>query len=315
MKVYALDIGGSSIKHALVDVSSAGAVIIDHFSQIQLSTRLFSDLREALVITISDVVKNNSDISTVAISTTGNVDQNGMVRRAGHFIGYENVLWSHILCNEFPSISHIKVVNDGKASTWAEFSSLKEHCETFAHVVVGTGIGGGMVIKRELFYGDEGSAGSFGHIKVYADTDIPCSCTRVGCVETVASAPAIIRAYKLAKNDHTDMIEPNTLEDIAVLAKAGDENALAVFIKAGEWLGVALSNVMNIINPQVVTIGGGVVLAAESIQGGTNIFLDAAQKKATSLALKRVAAATSIRRAMHGNDSGLLGAAMLSCSL
>jgi glucokinase len=312
MKVYALDIGGSSLKHAMIDVDDKGAEIITRFTPVQLPSNLFADLRGAVLSAAGSALRKDSNISTIAISTTGNVDQQGVVRRAGHFEGYENVSWREILSSELSTISRVTTVNDGKASTWAEFSASNEQCTAFAHIVVGTGIGGGIVLNGALYYGGEGTAGSFGHIKVCAQTDIRCSCTRVGCVETVASAPAIVRTFKRGIKGQAS--EPTHLDEVTLLAKAGDQTAVKAFAEAGTWLGIALSDVMNIFNPQVVTIGGGVVLAAESIDDGQdkNVFVEAVVQSAGSLALKRVVASTIIRKATYGNDSGLIGAALLA---
>jgi glucokinase len=310
MKVYALDIGGSSIKHALINTNGGTPGISKRLDSLQLASKDFADLRDMLITATRDVLRNDSEISTVAISTTGNVDQHGTVRRAGHFNGYENVSWNQILKHEFPKISNVVAVNDGKASTWAEFWAVRDECTTFAHVVVGTGIGGGLVIDGVLFYGDQGSAGSFGHMKVGTHMDVQCSCTRKGCLETVASAPAIVRGF----NEATKSGKASSLEEVIVLAQQGDAIALQSFIEAGRYLGVVLSDLMNVLNPQIITIGGGVVLAAQSINESRdeNLFVSTAVESAKSLALVRVASATSIRVGRYGNDSGLIGAALLA---
>src|SRR5262245_30129096 len=102
MKVYALDIGGSSVKHALVNTNAGTLGISKRFDPLQLGSKYFADLREVLITATREVLSNDSDVSTVAISTTGNVDQQGTVRRAGHFDGYENISWNQILKQEFP---------------------------------------------------------------------------------------------------------------------------------------------------------------------------------------------------------------------
>src|ERR1017187_8014912 len=100
MKVFAIDIGGSSVKYALLEVERGKAAILTAYKPEQLPSNLFSDLR-GIVVAVTEYALQNEDISTVAISTTGNVDQNGTVRRAEHFQGYENVSWPDILRSEF----------------------------------------------------------------------------------------------------------------------------------------------------------------------------------------------------------------------
>ena len=314
MIVYALDIGGSYLKHALIEVSGRRAEIARRFEPCRLGSYRFADLRRAVTSSAQSVLREEKRLDTIAISTTGSVDRNGTVIRAGHFEDYENISWDQILRQEFPKITRVVTANDGKASTWAEFVAQGGSLNAFSHFVVGTGIGGGIVVRGELVYGDGGYAGYLGHIKVTDKSEVVCSCSRFGCVETVASAPAIVRLFEAKAGYRASNMTraPMTLDQIAGAALEGDKIALEAFETAGGWLGVALSNVMNILNPATITIGGGVVLAAQHAVGqeNGNIFIEAAIQKAKSLAHRRVAAETTIRAAQHGNDGGLIGAAL-----
>lgn len=315
MIVYALDIGGSYLKHGLVEVAERRAEIAKRFEPVRLGSNRFADLRRAVTSLTQNVLRTETSLDTIAISTTGSVDRSGTVIRAGHFQDYENISWEQILRQEFPQIQRVETANDGKASTWAEFVSQAGRLNAFAHFVVGTGIGGGIVVRGELVYGDGGYAGYLGHIKVTEKPGVICSCSRSGCVETVASAPAIVRLFEANSGHQRRGMEGDdttTLGQVASAAVAGDKRALEAFETAGGWLGVALSNVMNILNPATITIGGGVVLAAQEAvgQGNENIFIKAAIQRAKSLAHRRVSAETTVSAAQHGNDGGLIGAAL-----
>jgi glucokinase len=305
--VLALDIGGSSIKYALVRLSRHDAHIVTSFEPIPLVSNKFDDLREQVAACVSAGIGLAPEVRAVAVSTTGSVDQNGTVLNAGHFVGYSNVSWRDILLPRFPQLTKVVTVNDGKASTWAEYIASGRRSGSFVHIVVGTGVGGGIVIDSRLYYGDHLAAGSVGHIKVTAERNVACSCQRYGCVETLAAAPAVVRAF-------TDR-PGTTLGDVVSAARNGDERALSALTEAGRWLGVAIANVMNMVDPAAITIGGGLVLASQDVRaedGGP--YLTAAIATARQMALRRIAEVTDISRAAYGNDGGLIGAALLAAA-
>jgi glucokinase len=303
--IYALDIGGSSIKHALVEPKAPWPRIINTFTPVKLHSNRFDELEGSVIASVRAVLAEHRNLTTIGISTTGTVAHDGVVTRAGHFEHYANVSWDHILRVRFPQLTHVVTENDGKASAWAEFVASGGGESTFVHFVVGTGIGGGIVVLKRPIYGSTGHAGYVGHIKVTDDPTRICSCTRHGCVETVASASAIVRAYR---GD-----APMRLEDVAAAARRGDAAAISAFERAGEWLGTAMGALINILNPAIVTIGGGVVVAADDIAGaGTNIFIEAARAGADLVAHPGALLNTTISAAQFGNDGGLLGVAMIA---
>jgi glucokinase len=306
--IYALDIGGSSMKHALVEPTAPRPRVIETFAPVKLHSNRFEELKSSVIASVRAVLAEHRNLATIGISTTGTVAHDGTVMRAGHFEDYANVSWDHILRVRFPQLTHVVTANDGKASAWAEFVASGSGESTFVHFVVGTGIGGGIVVFKQPIYGSTGHAGYVGHIKVTDDQTRVCSCTRRGCVETVAAAPAIVRAYC-----GDTALASLRLEDVAAAARGGDAAAISAFERAGEWLGTAMGALINILNPGIVTIGGGVVVAADGIAGaGKNIFIEAARAGAGSVAHPGALLNTTISAAQFGNDGGLLGAAMIA---
>jgi glucokinase len=303
--VLALDIGGSSVKSALIEANGSEARITRSFDPVPLTSNEFERLRTQVATCVSAGIKHATDVRAVAISTAGSVDQSGMVLNAGNFVGYTNVSWREILLPKFPQLSKVITVNDGKASTWAEYIASGKRVDDFVHIVIGTGIGGGIVANAKLYFGDHLAAGSIGHTRVTLDKSITCSCQRYGCVETVASAPAVVRAFSDEQG--------TSLGDVVSAARAGDHRALTAFTDAGAWLGIAIANVMNMIDPGAITIGGGLVLASHDVHaddGGP--YVRAAIRTARQMALRRIAEVTEISQAVHGNDGGLIGAALLA---
>ncbi|MGA2269042.1 MAG: ROK family protein [Bryobacteraceae bacterium] len=311
MRCLAMDIGGSSIKRALFDMVDSKVTVASPLEPIAIQSREFSALRTLVVDAVGEALRSNDGLLTVAVSTTGAVDRSGLVLSAGHFHGYENISWSDILRGRYPMLRKVLTVNDGKAATWAEYRGLGQASEVFAHFVVGTGVGGGLVCFDRLLYGDDETAGALGHMKVALNSDAICSCGRTGCVETVASGPAIVRGFA------SQMGVPRSfdLDTIAEAASAGSAEALRAFEVAGSWLGVAISNVINVLNPRFITIGGGVVLASMTVGGDEGgPYLRAAVRRARELAFEDVAQETRIVPSRYGNDSGMFGAALLAAA-
>lgn len=313
LRCYSLDIGGSSVKQALVDTDGRQARIIERLESVSLESRKFGDLRVQVLNAAAEALSGWPDVETVAISTTGVVGQSGLVQNAGHFIGYSHVWWRDIFTSEFRQVKHVTTTNDGKASTWAEYALQAGDPAVFVSFVVGTGVGGGIVCYDRLVFGDDDSAGGVGHQKVeLSGMGVKCSCRRYGCVEPLSSGPAVVRAFIARGGSLRNDGGESELDEVAHAARRGDAAAVAAFEDAGGWLGVAISNIMNVLNPKVITVGGGVILASTAIDsepGGP--YLREATRRAGELALQGLDEVTSIMPAATQNDGGLLGAALL----
>lgn len=312
MEVYSFDIGGHSIKHAHVRVDGGRASITARLPNMRLSQRSFAEVRDHVLSAVRKHVAANNRPVTVAISTTGAVDRSGFVLNSGHFDGYTDISWMKVLAAEFgKDLTTVFTVNDGKASAWAEYANIARDSEVFAHFVVGTGVGGALICFGRLLYGDDETAGALGHMKVGSTDGTVCSCGRQGCVETVASGPAISRHFSELTRKHHEPSNPLSFEDVFLKAQGGMPEALRAFEVAGEWLGIAISNVINVLNPRYITIGGGVAQASGDLASDGGPYLQAAIRRARALGFDDIAEATVIRLASAGNDGGLLGAALL----
>lgn len=316
MDIYSLDIGGSSIKHGVVRVERVQYEIIERMPTIALNTSLFLEVRKHIVSEIKAHAHRAGQSIDVAICTTGGVSRSGLVWNAGHFIDYVNIDWQQILQAELPGlVRKVVTVNDGKASAWAEYYRLGRGTEVFVHFVVGSGVGGGIICFDQLLFGDEESAGALGHMKVGGESEIVCSCGHTGCVETLASGKAIARLFGELNRDADIQNDTPTFAEAFDAARTGNQQALRAFELAGKWLGVAISNVINVLNPRYITVGGGVMLASIALStenGGP--YMASAIRSAHELAFTDVAEETIIRPASAGNDGGLIGAALLCAS-
>lgn len=307
MSIVTLDIGASSIKAGICEKEGDIFKKIIDEEKIYLDSNEFEELREKVIKLCEKKFSQGAD-RIVGISTAGSVDNAGIVISAGNFKNYCNVSWEEILSNKFGK-TMVCTVNDGRASAWGEYIVSKQKANTHVHVVIGTGIGGGVIHNGDLLKGDSGQAGYIGHIKVTPLKTPICSCGKMGCVESLASAKGIVAIYNEKRNLQLsfDQMIDNAGNDLEAVIEA--------FVKGGYWLGVALGNVMNVINPQCVTIGGGVILAIQSLMEQQNIFenpyLAGVKEGVHYAAHRRVEATGNVVCGVLGNSAGMIGAANL----
>jgi glucokinase len=181
-------------------------------------------------------------------------------------------------------------------------------------LTLGTGIGGGLLLDGRIYRGSRGGAGELGHIVVWADgPDCGPGCPSRGCLESVASGTALVReARRLAGECPGSGLgraaaggSEITGPLVSRLAGEGDPAALAALATIGRWLGVGVASLVNVFNPELVVIGGGVIAAGELVLGPARTVL-AERALAPSAGTARLVAAH------FGADSGMLGAAVLA---
>jgi glucokinase len=203
--------------------------------------------------------------------------------------------------------------NDANVAALAEF--LYGAGRGASHVVmltIGTGIGGGLILDGEVYRGSTGAAAELGHI-VIDENGPPCqgNCPNHGCVEALASGTAIAKAGKEAAERDTDSALGKALAEgpivgrtVTDLALAGDGPAREVVAQAGRHIGVALSSLANIFDPDVFVIGGGVSAAGD-------LLLDPARAELRSRALPPMNK-RPVKLAELGPDAGMVGAAAMA---
>ena len=150
----------------------------------------------------------------------------------------------------------VAIINDARAFTLAESRvGAAAGCETVAALVLGTGIGGGVVVAGRLHFGRMGRAGELSH-QVIVPGGPPCTCGNHGCLEAVAAAGAITHAAGTA-----------TVHDAFAAAADGDERAEAAIAEVVDYIAIAIANIVTVLVPERVVIGGGVAEAGEALLG------------------------------------------------
>ena len=208
--------------------------------------------------------------------------------------------------------------NDANVAAWAEFrfGAARHADDSMVMITVGTGIGGGIVLNGALWRGANGIAGELGHIQSVPDGH-PCGCGRLGCLEQYASGNALVRFARAGARQEPDraglLLELAGGDPLAIggrkvteAAQHGDGVARDAFAQIGYWLGVAMADLAQIFDPQVLVVGGGVIDAGELLMGPTEVTYRDQLKQRGRFPV------APIRAAETGNTAGVLGAADLA---
>ena len=191
-----------------------------------------------------------------------------------------------------------RVDNDANLAAFGEWKyGAGRGVSSLVFLTIGTGIGGGIVLGDKLWQGSCGYAAEIGHVVVNPDGEL-CKCGIRGCLETEASAPAIVRKYQALSGSGSSI----TTEDIYYRAKEGEAAAREAFARAGYFLGIGLGMLINLLNPEKILLGGGVMTTGE-------FLLRPAVEEARKRSYPATFACCDIERASLGNDAGLIGAA------
>jgi glucokinase len=212
----------------------------------------------------------------------------------------------------------IVVENDANVAAWAEFrfGAAREAADSMVLYTVGTGIGSGIVLGGQLVRGAHGIAGELGHVRVMPDGQL-CGCGRHGCLEQYASGNALVRFARAAAKESPEKAEillglaggdaeAITGPMVTAAGKDGDLAARQAFDQVGYWLGNSMADIVQVIDPQVIVIGGGVIEAGELLLGPAG-----ATYRESLEARGRLPVAT-VTAASLGTLAGVVGAADLA---
>lgn len=309
-----VDLGGTDIKVAVVDCE--GFILYSDCVPTE-AHRGFGHTINNIIKAIKNILqKNNLDISQVGgvgVGCPGQVDpEKGIVKFLPNIPGWINIELADIIEKELGIKAGVD--NDVRCAAIGEhnFGAGKGYKDIVC-ITVGTGIGSGIIVNGKLIRGANSSAGEIGHMVLQDNGGKFCGCGNTGCFETLASGPSIVEMAenyiiggKSSKFRELAGDEPITPELVARAAGFGDEVAKAIYKQAGYWIGIALVNVVNFLNPEIVIIGGGVAKSG-------NLLLDSARKTVQERALKTSTENLKIVEAKLGNDAGVIGASLLVC--
>ncbi len=237
----------------------------------------------------------------VGLGLAGVVDSQNGISRQHPIFGWQDVPLGALLQEKLKTLVHID--NDVKALTTAELLyGAGQGVSEFLTVTIGRGIGLGIVVGGQLYRGSRGGSGEFGHIVVDPKGQ-PCSCGKIGCLETFVAEPALLQSGQCAA-ENGDLDPFTTLDELINFAESGQTAAVKLFSTAGQVLGREIANLINIFNPALVIVSG------EGTRIGELIFssMTAAIKEYAMSTLK---SDTEVRIDPWGDDAWAVGAASL----
>lgn len=286
-----VDIGGTNLRGALV---LADGTIVSRFRQKtaieQGGTSFMGRLSQELERIISRAASEGVRVKGVGLGIPGLIDRDGLVHSSVNLQPLEGLNPSRLLAERL-SVP-VVAANDANLTALGEsLAGAAKGLDSAVVITIGTGLGSGLILDGRLWGGSSGFAAEFGHTTLVPD-GLPCRCGNRGCLEQYVSAAALSR--------HGGGSSPEVLAERAV---QGDVEASDAFAALGYWLGTALAGLINTLNLQGVVIGGGV---AESF----TFFEPALRRTLEQRTFRQMLQGVVIRRAMLGDDAGLVGAAL-----
>ena len=309
--ILGIDLGGSKVLAAVVD--SQGRVVSSHESVTPATKG-----REAVIQCIVDSARGAleqrrvamSEISAVGIGAAGiSNPEAGILFTSPNLPGLREVLLGDIVQEKLGKKTFI--INDANAAALGELHyGAARDARNFIYITISTGIGGGIVIDGKIYTGAIGIAGEVGHMTIDDNGPI-CSCGNRGCWEMLASGTALSREARLriSKGVKTSILEyaEGNIENVSAqaiqrAAEKGDKLAKELVAQTGYYVGVGLASLVNIFNPELIVIGGG-------LSNIGDMLLEPAFKTAEKRAYKEAFQAVRFSSAELGRNSGVIGAA------
>ena len=315
--VLAIDIGGTSMKGALVDrqghLSSRFVVpVVPGEEQESALDRLIASAKESL-----QNLSEDDRVIGIGCGVPGGINTFTGVCDYASNLGWKNLPVARILSDKLSL--PCKIDNDANAAMLGEIQFGQEKAYRNAILLtLGTGIGGGIFVNGQLYVGNEGKGAEIGHMVIVAG-GIPCPCGRKGCFETYASATALTREAKKAMEAHPESLMAEEVRkgvkiDAALpfeCAKKGDEVAQQVVDQYIEYLGVGCLNLIDIFRPEVIVLSGGVSKQGENLRQPLERYLE---KFGYGFGVDK-APKVDIKISRLGADIGIYGAAALGFAI
>ena len=303
---FGVDIGGTTVKMGFF---TSDGQLLDKW---EIPTRkednganILPDVAKSIEDKLSDKNISKDDVAGIGIGVPGPVDDSSVVHKA------VNLGWGVFSIKEtLEKIVNMPVVagNDANVAALGEMwkGGAQGH-DDVVMVTLGTGVGGGIIVKGKILNGYNGSGGEIGHIHVNDDEEDTCGCGNKGCLEQYSSATGITRIGKkiLASTDEPSALRNDEVNSKTIFdaVKVGDKVAIKIAEQYGKYLGDALAAISCVVNPEIICIGGGVSKAGQVVID----YVKPHYVKNTFHGSRE----TQFALATLGNDAGIYGAAKL----
>ena len=302
-----IDLGGTSAKIGLVNSSKK---IIEEGS---VPSADFPDAAD-LAARMAEVCRRlgaGRKIAGVGIGVAGDIDSTRGIVRISPNLGWKKVPLKWLLERrlKWP----VRVDNDAKAAAWGLYNTqIPKNVKHLIVITLGTGVGGGIILNGLLHRGATGSAGEIGHMNIDENGPL-CNCGNRGCLETYVGRPHLEKKVRAAleggKKSSLQALfnkDPNLITPLALsqAAEKGDAFALSVWNDVGRALGIAIGDLVYLLNPQMICFTGGVSQAKE-------LYLKPLRETLSRRAFKTPVNAVRLKVAVHAANIGVIGASLL----
>lgn len=314
-KLLGIDLGGTTIKFGVVTLEG------EVQEKWAIATNILDDGKH-IVPDIVASIKHRFDLygmtaddfAGIGMGSPGAVDRTAKTVSNAYNLNWEDRQEIGSVIEREIGIP-FAIDNDANVAALGErWVGAGENNPDVVFVTLGTGVGGGIIADGNLIHGVAGAGGEIGHINVEPQTGFACTCGNQGCLETVASATGVVRVARLLAESYEgssdikaqiDNGEAVSSKDIFDAAKAGDHFAESIVDRVSYYLGLAIANISNSLNPDSVVIGGGVSAAGEFLRSRVENYFQ-------KYAFPKVRQTTRVKIAELGNDAGIIGAASLA---
>ena len=314
-QVIGVDVGATHVRVVLADIAALPLAEVNTGYDINVGPeKTLAEVRRLVDRVLREGESTFAHVRSVGIGVPGPViSERGMVVAAPIMPGWHQYPIRESLQNAWdrPVVVH----NDANLGALGEWNfGAGRHSPNLVFLKVGTGIGMGMILGGQLHEGQVGAAGEIGHLTLVEDGAL-CSCGNRGCLEALAGGGAIARQARelIRQGQRTHLSNLVSLDrlsarDVAEAAAQGDHLAQQLLAQAGEYIGIALAGVVNLLNPGVVVIGGGVAQSGD-------LLLEPIRAQVRKRSLQAGVLASQVTSASLGQRSSALGAVAAALSL
>ncbi len=304
-----IDIGGTTIKAGAVSPALDLIAIKSIPTPVEADNNQFA---QSLIAFIGNFISDYPQISSIGAGIPGVVGPDGTVRISPNIKALNNLPLKSIIKSNFDL--PIAVDNDANAAAYAELQAgAGRNRDNFIYATLGTGIGGAIIINKQIFRGDNGGAGEIGHTIIDFNSILPKQRSfRNGILETFAGKNAIIALAKSILPQYKSSVLNKTARfdviDISEAVSKSDAAAIECFRQTGNLIGAGFASAMNLLDITLIVVGGGISNAHPLL---FDAIIDAIKDKA----LPTIAANAEIKIARFGDKAGIIGAALLGMNL
>ncbi len=311
MYTIGIDLGGTNIVAAVVNEKyEIIAKAKTPTAMPRTPEEIFDDIAKVSKQAVVEAGLSLDDISSIGLGTPGTVN-NEIIEYANN-LGFDHIPAVKMIKERLGDIP-VYVENDANCAALGEaFAGCGNGCKNFVAVTLGTGVGSGIIVDGKLVTGVNSAGAECGHTVIVVD-GAPCTCGRKGCWEAYASATALINQTKAAMEAHPDSIMHELAAEEGKVSgrtafdamRKKDAVGVAVVDAYIKYVAAGLTNLVNIFQPEILCIGGGICNEGETLLRPLRRYVEAERYSIYSKVQ------TKLMKAELGNDAGIIGAAIL----